>query len=162
MFRGFSFTFTTGPDGGNGNNPRGNAEDFVNMITGDSALQVKILNNQIHALNRTIAHLIEDKSKFLNDFNELQARFNNMELRYEQVRKVIKALDVKPTDVTTDGTCPICMDALGEKKVRGLNCPSSHSICPTCFVMLCGQSLFTDLPCPICRGSLDDNDLVIE
>ncbi|EET00714.1 Hypothetical protein GL50581_2039 [Giardia duodenalis ATCC 50581] len=157
MFRGFSFEFTTGP---NERNPRGNAEDFVNELIGDSALQIKILNNQIHALNRTIASLFDEKSKLLEEFNEQQFRLNFMERRYETFKKVIKALDVKPSNDNTDDICPICMDALGEKKVRGIGCPPHHSICPSCFGALCASS--DELSCPLCRGSLDDEDLVIE
>lgn len=156
MFRGFSFGFTIGPDGPNGRIPRGDAEDLFNAVIGDSALQVKILNNQIHALNMTIATLINENRK-------LQEANVNMESRFKMFEKIIKATDYKlppNTAVEEDEVCPICMGSLSEKKARHRECPFTHATCLSCFASMCTSA--NKILCPICRKSIEEEDLVIE
>lgn len=122
--------------------------------------EIECKNELLELKNDVLASLTRNTEELLADFNKQQTRLNIMECRYETIVKVIKTLDVKPSDDNTDNSCPICMDALGEKKVRGIECPPHHSICPSCFGALCVNSI--NLSCPLCRRSLEDGDLVIE
>ena len=110
--------------------------------------------------DKEIERLKSEMKDLVNTYNKTMDKLNILECRYETIVKVIKTLDVKPADADPVNTCPICMVALGVKKVRGIECPSHHSICPAYFVALCVSS--DDLSCPLCRRSLEDGDLVIE
>ena len=122
--------------------------------------EIECKNELLELKNDILASLTRNMEELLADFNKQQSKLNIMECRYETIVKVIKTLDVKPSDDNTDNSCPICMDTLGAKKVRSINCMPHHSICPSCFAALCASS--DDPSCPLCRSSLEDADLVIE
>ena len=122
--------------------------------------EIECKNELLELKNDVLASLTRNTEELLADFNKQQTRLNLLERRCEIIVKVIKALDVKPADTDSDNICPICMDMLGEKMVRGLGCPLQHSICPSCFVVLCAS--FDHLSCPLCRNSLEDGGLLIE
>lgn len=122
--------------------------------------EIERLKNEMEVKNGLLTYFQRSMEDLLAEFNKQQSKLNIMECRYETIVKVIKTLDVKPSDDNTDNICPICMDTLGAKKVRSINCLPHHSICPSCFAALCASS--DDPACPLCRSSLEDGDLVIE
>ena len=122
--------------------------------------EIERLKRETENKDKKIEGLKQTLVAIIDDFNRQQDRLNLLECRYKIIEKVIKTLDVKSSDTDSGNICPICMDVLGEKKVRGIECPSHHSICPSCFGALCTSS--DDLSCPLCRRSLEDGDLVIE
>ncbi len=122
--------------------------------------EIERLKREMEVKNDLLASLQCSMEDLLEVYNKTNDKLNLLESRCEIIVKVTKTLDVKSSDTDSDNICPICMDMLGEKMVRGLGCPLQHSICPSCFVALCASS--DHLSCPLCRNSLEDGDLLIE